>query len=874
MPLAPGRRLGPYEIVSSLGAGGMGEVYEARDTRLGRTVAIKVLPEDLADDPARRVRFEREARAVSQLAHPHVCTLYDVGEAEGVHFLVMEHLEGETLRSRLKRGPVPVDEALRIAAEIADALDEAHRHGVVHRDLKPGNLMLTEGGSTKVLDFGLARLVAETGAEDLTEAVTLDAAVTATGTILGTVAYMSPEQARSEPADQRSDLWALGVILWEMLTGERPFRATTAPQTLSAILEEEPPWSELPRNLAPAGERLLRRCLAKEPDQRLHHAADARLEIEEAQRGLRAGLGERRRAAFPIRTHSLAAFAAGLVVGGVLGWWMVRGDASPSRPLTLHLELPPGQELTSDLAVTIDPEGREIVYSAVGEDGTARLYRRPLDRDEIIPLAGTEEAIAPFFSPDGEWVGFLSGAELRKVRLAGGPVLPVTRVPSGELLGGTWLPDGTIVFSAGVSSGLLAVDSQGGEAEVLTEPDPQAVERGHWYPSSIPGRPAVLFTVDTPSPQTAMFDLEERKRVTITEGVNAQYVSTGELIFRRGGSLMAAPFDLGALRLTGPPRPVPHPIRPHPESAGFAVAPDGTLVSAVVPGGGGGRLVFVGRNGSPASITAETRVHDHPRLSPDGRWIAFEEGLDLWLHSLDRNSSQPFVVPGWATAPVWSPDGETVAFSWTTATSRALALQRLGATEPEVLFESLVGGPLPTSWSRDGRYLVFYLQRPEAGRDLWVLPLEGERKAFPFLATPHNERAGVLSPDGRWIAYVSNLSGDDEVYLSPFPEHGGRRWQVSSGGGLEPRWSPDGREITFRQGDDLLVVEVSSGNGRPVLGRSERLFHLPYPANLHVAQYDPAPDGTFLMEEVAEGDLERIVISFDRLARGSSAKPP
>jgi serine/threonine-protein kinase len=858
MTLSAGTRLGPYEILSPLGAGGMGEVYKAKDTRLDRTVAIKVLPEDFATDPDRRARFEREARAASALNHPHICTLHDIGHQDGVDYIVLEHLEGETLADRLANGPLPLDGVLRYGIEIAQALAAAHRAGILHRDLKPGNVMLTKSGA-KLLDFGLAKRAGVERGEALSVMQTATQAkpLTSAGTVMGTIQYMSPEQLEAKEADARSDIWALGTLLYEMATGKRAFSGASQASIAAAILKEEPkPMRELQPVAPPALDRLVRACLAKDRDERMQSAGDVGRELswmgeDDETVPIRDSPGRR----MNILLGTLAGTVAGGLVATITVLKLRSGEppgASSLKQLTVTL---PSIELAARdyQGLALSPDGKHLVFPG-HRAGVTQLYDRPMDRLEASPIPGTEGALQPFFSPDGRWVGFFAGGKLKKVALAGGT--PVAICDARSHNGSVWGSDDTILFS---DAGLFRVSAAGGSPQPVTTPDPGLNESGHTDPAILPNGQAILFTIWTGGygrAQVAVQSLKSGQRQLLFDGQNPHFTPTGHIVFFRAGSLWAAPFDSDRLKVIGSPTPVVQGV--HSEWglwSYFALAGDGTL--AYLPGAfDAKRLVWVDRKGAVAPLGAPPKPYDNPVISPDGQRLAIvirEENNDVWSYELARGTLTRLTSdPGEDETPIWMPDGTAVAFAGNRSGGGKL-LSRLadGSGTDEVLLGTRGGHRHVDSVSPDGQVLAFEDSGSATGSDIWVMPLHGERNPQPFVQTTFSEGGAKFSPDGRSIAYMSDESGRSEVYVAPYPGPGGRS-QVSTDGGVEPVWARSGRELFFRTGDKMMVADVTI---QPTFTASQPrvLFEghfdfLPWNAN-----YDVAPDGQrFLMVQPAE----------------------
>ena len=869
MPYAVGTKLGSYEILAPIASGGMGDVYRAQDTKLGREVAIKILPEAFAQDKERLARFEREAHILASLNHPNIATIHGLEEFDEVHFLVLEYVPGETLAERISQGPIPVDEALPLFKQIAEGMEAAHEKGIIHRDLKPANIKITPDGKVKVLDFGLAKAFgSELGESSQSESPTLTRQRTETGVILGTAPYMSPEQARGKPVDKRTDIWSFGCVLYEALTGTAAFLGDTVSDTLARILEREPNWELLPPTTPTPIRSLLRRCLQKEPLQRLRDIGDARLEIEEtltlppeSPRAV-AGTAPRRKAnlASPFILMALVT----VISAAVALWSLLRSGTPVARSVTrTTIPLPPGDALVlSDTpAVAISPNGRRVAYVA-RRSGATQLYLRSMDQPEAHPGDGSEGAKMPFFSPDSQWVGFLASGNLMKASVSGGA--PVTLSSTGQnVRGASWGPDGRIVLSPGTSAGLARISEDGGEPEVLTNPDRGRGEKTHRFPEVLPGGKAILFTIGTgditsfDDASIAVLSLETGEyRVLVEGGTNARYSTTGHLVYARAGSLLAVPFDLNELRVKGAPTPILHGVTISSVNgpAEFSVSRDGSLIYA--PGDSRGdnhRVLWVDREGQAQPLIETPRGFYLPRLSPDGRLLALNiSGANgsVWVYDLHRSSLARLTFSFDNDYAIWTPDSRRVTFGstregpwnlfWQTADGSAKA-ERIVPSEHR---------QQPASWSPNGKVLAFEEFRPETGRDIWILAREDDRKPEPFLKTEFNEGDPMFSPGGRWIAYVSDESGQYEVYVRPFPSSE-RKFQVSTEGGTPPVWNPGGRELFYRNGDKMMVVDIET-KGDLTLGKPRLLFERRSPGWWGL-YFDVAPDGQrFVMIDDSE----------------------
>jgi serine/threonine-protein kinase len=867
MSLERGARLGPYEIGSLLGVGGMGEVYRATDSNLKRAVAVKVLPASVAGDADRLARFQREAEVLGALNHPSIAAIYGLERSGDMIALVMELVEGDDLSQRIARGAMPIDEVLPIAKQIADALEAAHEQGIIHRDLKPANIKVRADGMVKVLDFGLAKAMepATSPSSNISMSPTImTPAMTQVGIILGTAAYMAPEQARGLRIDKRADLWAFGCVVYEMLTGRRAFEGDDVTVTLANIVRGEPAWDALPVETPPSVRRLLRRCLLKDLKQRLGEASGAILDINDAQTELK---NERITAAPPRAARrrrlvvALASVAIGMTVAGGVGWELAR-RLSVAPPI-VRFSVPLGAinlGTPTRRLIALSPDGSSLAYAASG-----RVYVRSMNDAIATAVHGTEgQGVGsrnPFFSPDGQWLGFWTSGTLRKVPTSGGAPVILGRIE--QPWGASWELDGTILVGQG-SAGILRVPANGGTPETLIRVKDGEQAEG---PQRLPDPEWVLFTVRRASADWNQGEIVAQsvrtgeRRVLVSGGHDGRYLPTGHIVYLLNTALYGVRFDPRATTVIGGPVSLVEGVAGSltTGAAQFSVARTGALVylDPTVNGAAGGiqTLVWVDRDGREEPLKFDSGAYVYPRLSPDGTRVAVavpgSTASDIWVIDTRRGSRTRITFDGNNQYyPVWAADGGSVFVSDAAATKNRVRRAPASGTGA---IETLLEGEerYPTSASHDGRLLLFYQVAPQTSRDLWVLPLDGPRKPVSFLATPYDDCAGLFSPDGHWLAFVSNKSGQSDVYVRPYPPAGTQEYTISAGGGTEPRWAPTGRELIYRHGSDVMSVAITVSAGSLIAAPPVRLFTGGFALDVSVTQtmanYDIAGDGRRLL---------------------------
>ncbi len=890
MALSPGTRLGVYEVTAQIGAGGMGQVYRATDTKLKRQVAIKILPPSVAADADRLARFQREAEVLASLNHPHIAGIYGLEESAGITALVMELVEGDDLSQRIARGAIPVDEALPIAKQIAEALEAAHEQGIIHRDLKPANIKVRPDGTVKVLDFGLAKAMdvgsggssgaGGPGGLSMSPTMMSPAQMSGIGVILGTAAYMAPEQAKGKSVDRRADIWAFGVVLYEMLTGQGLFDAEDLSETLAAVLTRDVDLTSMSAAVPARVRALLRDCLIRDPRQRLRDIGDARIVLDKIIAGAAddAVVPTAATPPFALRRQTIP-----LVIGSVLATalvampatWMLTRPPAPATAALMRFSIgvQTAQPLSAFIGardVAIAPDGLSIVYrSSSGRQGQLALRR--LDQLDSQPLTGTTDAHGPFFSADGRWIGFFAAGEMRKVSISGGAAISLGGVGIGTR-GASWTPDNAIVFATDAFPGLRGISSDGRPSNLHTKPDDAQHEIGHWFPFALPDGRGVLFTVaygEADSAQIAVLDLKSGERKTLVRGgSDAQYVAapgatghTGYLVYAAGGALRAVRFDAAKLEVIGDPVQVlDHVMVANSGEANFALSPGGTLVyvSGGVARADQRQLVWVDRNGREEPISAPPRAYVIPRISPDGTRLAIQltdEERDIWTWDLARRAlTRVTFDPGLDVQPVWTADSRRIIF----ASARRNGAFNLfshaadGTGHDEPLTDG-ANQQFPNSVTPDGAQIVGYQVTPKGASSVVQFPLKAasaaQRPAEPLVQTATGLMNVEMSPDGRFVAYQSDESGTFEIYVRPYPNTNDARWQVSAGGGVQPAWARNGRELFFMDPAGALTsVAVQTAGGTFTSGKPVVVVQKKYSTPLPFRAYDVSPDGQrFLM---------------------------
>ena len=873
MMLAPGTKLSRYEIRSKIAEGGMGEVYLARDTEISRDVAVKVLPSTFSTDKDRLQRFHQEACAAGALNHPNILSIYDVGKHDGSPYVVSELLEGETLRKRIGGTALGHRRAIDYALQIANGLAAAHERGIIHRDLKPDNIFITNDGRVKILDFGLAKLTQLDGNQSQTDVPTRRVD-TDPGVVMGTVGYMSPEQLKGRTVDQRSDIFSFGAILYEMLSGRRAFHGESAAETMSAILREDPPdLSDTNQNISPALQRLVNHCLEKSPESRFHSASDLAFALEALS------------ASTPISSQTLATSAGSprrmtrreLVFGSVAAVTLVAALAlavalalsyfrsAPTEAQIVRLVINPPAK-TGFGSFAISPDGLRLVFVTIDASGKSLLSIRSLDSINSQPLPGTEEAQYPFWSPDSRFVGFFAGAKLKKLQISSGTVQTVCNAPVGR--GGSWNHEGVIVFEPTPNDPLYRVSAEGGDPVPLTKLDPSRQESSHRWPYFLPDGHRFLYSVtggqQTQGIYVASLDAKESTRLLNVPNSVAVYAAPGYLLFRRETALMAQAFDADKLQLSGEPFPIAEPVGYEATTfqTSFSISQNGVLVYS---SGNSGKtqLTLLDRSGKEVGLIGKPSNYLRPMFSPDGKRIAVEDvgdtegNRDIWLIDLPNGNPTRFTFsPGQEIFVVWTPDSGRIMFASDRDGPRHIYQKSAnGAGNEELLFKSDVN-KIPSDCSPNGRFLLYQVTDPKTRIDMWVLPLFGDQKPFAFLHTDFNERVAKFSPDGRWVAYVSDESGTNQVYVQGFPASAGK-WQVSTNGGYYAAWKRDGKELFYVSSDKkIMAVDVNGEGTSFTYGQPRALFDLRIPSfNSPQAQFAVTADGQKFLLAYTVGEL-------------------
>jgi serine/threonine protein kinase len=870
MPVIEGTLLGPYEVFSLLGAGGMGEVYRARDTRLGRDVAVKVLPASFSSDPDRLHRFEQEACAAGALNHPNILSIHDIGTHDGAPYVVSELLEGETLRKRLSGTTLPQRRTIDYALQLAHGLAAAHEKGIVHRDLKPDNIFITKDGRVKILDFGLAKLIQADGHERQTDIPTRRVD-TDPGVVMGTVGYMSPEQVRGQTVDHRSDIFALGAIVYEMLSGQRAFRGASPADTMSAILKEDPPdLTATNHNVSPALERLVDHCLEKNPEERFHSARDLAFALE-ALSASTAGSTETLAVAAPLprpisRRELISWSLAALLFLAVVALAMVtfRRPQTKEGELSRFYIYPPEKTSFGGAADFISPDGRKLIFIVLGAGGMPRLWVRSIDSLDARPIPDSEPASQGFCSPDSLFVAFFSGGKLKKVDVSGGAAQTLADVQTSR--GGTWGKDGVILFAPAFSGGLFRVSAAGGEVTQVTKLDASRNESGHYWPHFLPDGRHFLYLARSSKRETTgiyigSLDSAESKML-VQSDAGARYAPPGYLLFLKDGALMAQPFDVEKLELSGEPSLITEVVGFNPENGrSFFCASDNGILVYRPRRLGISNFAWFDRAGKELGTVGTPEIQFSPSLSPNEKIVAMvradrSSGSDIWLLDVSRQSSSRFTFdPAVDSNPVWSPDGTRIVFSSNKSGPYDLYWKlSSGAGNEELLFKS-DNAKFVTDWSSDGRFILYTDSAPVSFGDVWALPLFGDKKPILVVQSTFNEGQGKFSPDGRWITYVSTESGMPQVYVQSFPPAGGK-WMISINGGGQPRWRPDGKELFYYGLDGKFMGVTVKANGNNFeAGSPSQLFEVRPAGGAPTAgpPYAVSRDGQrFLINVVAE----------------------
>jgi len=890
--IAIGTRLGSYQITSLLGQGGMGEVYRATDSKLNRDVALKLLPPQFLNDSARMERFQREAHVLASLNHSNIAAIYGLEDSNAMRALVMELVEGPTLANRIGQGPIPIDETLNIAKQIAEALEYAHERGVIHRDLKPANIKLTPEGQVKVLDFGLAKAINnESQSSTMSNSPTLSLAATQAGVILGTAAYMSPEQAKGKTVDRRSDIWAFGVVVYEMLTGKMMFSGETVSETMAQVMMKDPDWTALPATTPARLRDLLRRCLTRDPRYRIRDIGDVRIAIEEIiaqpEAQLSAAQATVQQIAVTTSRRVLPwSIAAALAVSLVIIAWAPWRRAVTPDVMRMAVDLGADASLTigTGASAFLSPDGKLLAFLAAKSAGQkTQIYIRKLDQLQATVLSGTDGARNAFFSPDGVWIAFFADGKLKKISVNGGAAVTLCDAPDDR--GGAWGDDGLIVFAPTTRSGLFRVSSVGGTPEELTKLDGTTKEITHRWPQVLPGSKAVLFissaisnTYDEANITVESVGTHERK--ILQHGFYPHFVSSGHLVYVHQGTVFAVPFDSGRLAITGQSVPILESVMSTTANGAsqFAFSQAGSIVYLTGEANNGTTISWLDSSGKTQPLRSAVATYLNPRFSPDGRRIAFEiteQQYDVWIYEWERDTMSRLTTDVTQdSSPVWTPDGRRIAFASQRGDKSTFNIywQKADGTGDAQRLTESKNVQQPMSWHPSGKYLAFVETTPQTNNDVMILPIEGDEasgwkpgKPTPFLATFFQEWDPAFSPDGRWIAYRSNESGSNEVYVRPFPDPGGR-WQISTAGGLMPTWSRNGKELFYRTADSKIMVITYQADGDVFRADKPRLWSdVPFVDRNNNRNFDLHPDGRrfAIFPSQVQNKLDKVTIAFN-----------
>ncbi len=876
MTFEAGRKLGPYEIIEQAGAGGMGEVYKATDTRLERTVAIKILPTHVAGLPDFRERFEREAKSISSLNHPHICILYDIGKDENLDYLVMEFIEGETVAERLKKGPMPTDEVVAIGIQIADALEKAHRQNLVHRDLKPANVMLTKNGA-KLLDFGLAKIqIDENGHDQAT--ITQSTPLTGAGTIVGTMQYMAPEQLEGKEADSRSDIFSFGILLYEMATGIKAFKGASQASLIASIMKEKPrSASEIQPLVPPMLEQVINQCLAKDPDQRWQSAGDLKRSLKwvsegGSQIGLPAVKSRKR------KTREWTAWGIAVLffmLAGVSGFFLWEQLSEPKQVLKAHVLAPEGNEF-DDFAgggLSISPDGLNLAFVSLDTlSKKTQLWVRPLNSLAALPLPGTEDAFLPFWSADSRYIAFFADGKLKKILATGGPTLTICDAPSGR--DGSWNQDDIILFTPTYNGVIHKVSAAGGESAPITTLDSAKSDKTHRWVKFLPDGNHFLFYARTGSGAGGENDaiclgsLDADSFERIIPARSTVNYANGYILYQREASLMAHPFDVDALELTGDAFPIAENITYLNgwSRSVFTASTNGLILYRSGELNIGSQLLLMDRAGSVLDSLGQQEIQYSQKFSPDEQFIALSihdaanSNTDIWTYDISRGIKTRFTFDSTSDLSlIWSPDGKQIAFSSDRSGKNGIYIKNVsGLGQIELIYEHDLA-LWPRSWSLDGKSIFFVREDAKSQADIWVILLSKDSEPYAFISTPFNEYDPTISPDGRWIAYVSDETGVQQVYVTQFPGPGSK-WQVSTNEGDRPLWRGDGKELFYLSNEDEIMSAEVDGSGQTFrVGRVEKLFEVN--GSRPGTVYDVTSDGQrFLVNQVPQNSAKTTVV--------------